>query len=47
VEVLSEELYVTHNFWPAFRDRDGSPFRFPGTPVSPYAANSYDKNQMA
>jgi len=36
VEVLSEELYVTHNFWPAFRDRDGSPFRFPGILVASY-----------
>ncbi|WP_228499614.1 FG-GAP repeat domain-containing protein [Thermogemmata fonticola] len=36
VEVLSEELYVTHNFWPAFRDRDQSPFRFPGILVTSY-----------
>ncbi len=36
VEVLAEELYVTHNFWPAFRDRDQSPFRFPGILVTSY-----------
>ncbi|MCX8139305.1 MAG: VCBS repeat-containing protein [Gemmataceae bacterium] len=36
VEVLSEELYVTHNFWPAFRARDQSPFRFPGILITSY-----------